>query len=75
MQRRDPGQGPHSQVRGCYKVEIQEGTPPATLQTQDGLAVNPARLSPHPTLYTAKMCRGMLPLGAMWTRFLNREYL
>lgn len=54
MQRGDPGQGPHSQVRGCYAVEIQEGAPPATLQTQDGLTVSPARLNPHPMLYTAK---------------------
>lgn len=53
MQRGDPGQGPHSQVCGCYEVEVQEGTPPATLQTQDGLAVSPARLSPHPALYMA----------------------
>lgn len=45
MQRGDPGQGPYSQVRGCHKVEIQESTPPATLQTQDGLAVSPVRLS------------------------------
>lgn len=33
---------------------LAEGTPPATLQTQDGLAVSPARLSPHPALYMAK---------------------
>lgn len=33
---------------------LTEGAPPATLQTQDGLAVSPARLSPHPMLYTAK---------------------
>lgn len=33
---------------------LAEGTPPATLQTQDGLAVSSARLSPHPALYMAK---------------------
>lgn len=32
---------------------LTEGAPPVTLQTQDGLAVSPARLSPHPMLYTA----------------------
>lgn len=35
----------------------------------------PSQTQPTPNALHGKMCRGMLPLGAMWTRFLNREYL
>nr|XP_033712342.1 polycomb group RING finger protein 3 isoform X5 [Tursiops truncatus] len=40
MQRGDPGQGPHAQIRRRHEVEIQESTAPAALQTQDGPAVS-----------------------------------
>ena len=34
MQRGDPGQGPHSQVCGCHKVEIQGETEWVLLNTR-----------------------------------------
>uniref|UniRef100_U3KN25 Polycomb group ring finger 3 n=1 Tax=Oryctolagus cuniculus TaxID=9986 RepID=U3KN25_RABIT len=76
MQRGDPGQGPHAQVRGCHEVEIQEGAPPAALQAQDGPSVSGLGLASTPGAARGPchpLCK--LPLRVVWTRFLNREYL
>lgn len=60
---------------------LTEGAAAAALQTQDGLAVSgrhaqtwppgPQRVAGGTMTATLRT----LPLGVLWTRFLNREYL